>query len=928
MLTLKFLLATIVVAVLPMKASQDTVPVGAIFDRDSVEIHTAFRFKIQDVNINGQLRAKLNFTVALIDVKDSYTLSERMCSLMSHGVFSLFGVTKSGSVNAAQSISQALHMPFITPSLARGTADDLYQYEINMYPSYIEAIVDIINYYKWGKVYYVYDSDDGLARLIKLYEFFNEEHHELSVDMRRVDDVSDAYEMLRKLDRSALPDEIGVMRIVLDLSSMEAYRAILRQIIDVGMNRENYHYLLGGVGMDELDLTIFTYGGVNITGFRLLNYSSPTLKGFLRTWSSLSNESWPRPLRGRIGHEAALMVDAVAAFSKAMGSMNHSVSQGVFRRGELYNNNTPGIPCSRPGVRRPSPWTLGPNILSAIKQTEFTGITGKVAFDEHGFRKDYTLDILELSYRRLPTKIGTWNQRDRYLTDRPRPHDMYRIEDFSNTTYIVTSIKSEPFMIERAQPEDGHPLVGNDRYEGYCMELTEKLSVVLGFDYLVELVKDGQYGSRRQNGTWNGMVGTLIRGEAHMAVAPLTITEDRERVIDFTKPFMKTGISIMIKEPVKQKAGVFSFMNPLSKRVWACIILGYFGVSLILYIVGRFSPYEWHEANGKADNGETVDKVPSELTNEFTFQNTLWFSLGALMQQGSDISPRSISGRIVGSCWWFFTLIIISSYTANLAAFLTIENMLTPIDSADDLVKQTKIQYGIQEGGSSEQFFKNTKVSVYKKMWDYMSNAQPRVFEPDTLSGVNRVRKSKGRYAFLLESPWNEYYNQQLPCDTMKVGPNLDSKGYGVGTPDRFPLKAELNREVLKLRESGELWRLQQKWWYDRGKCGSVDGKESKKQDALTLSNVSGVFHILIGGLGLAMMTALVEYLFQAKLRPKKTKASVEINSSRDCRKRARMSQLYAPTYGERENGGYSFTPPGQLVTFEGVAEGNTQTQV
>lgn len=80
---------------------------------------------------------------------------------MSHGVFSLFGVTKSGSVNAAQSISQALHMPFITPSLARGTADDEYQYEINMYPSYIEAIIDIINYHKWGKVYYVYDSDDG-----------------------------------------------------------------------------------------------------------------------------------------------------------------------------------------------------------------------------------------------------------------------------------------------------------------------------------------------------------------------------------------------------------------------------------------------------------------------------------------------------------------------------------------------------------------------------------------------------------------------------------------------------------------------------------------------------------------------------------------------------------------------------------------------
>ena len=47
--------------------------------------------------------------------------------------------------------------------------------------------------------------------------------------------------------------------------------------------------------------------------------------------------------------------------------------------------------------------------------------------------------------------------------------------------------------------------------------------------------------------------------------------------------------------------------------------------------------------------------------------------------------PRSLSGRIVGGVWWFFTLIIISSYTANLAAFLTVEWMVSPIESAEDL---------------------------------------------------------------------------------------------------------------------------------------------------------------------------------------------------------------------------------------------------
>jgi len=67
-----------------------------------------------------------------------------------------------------------------------------------------------------------------------------------------------------------------------------------------------------------------------------------------------------------------------------------------------------------------------------------------------------------------------------------------------------------------------------------------------------------------------------------------------------------------------------------------------------------------------------------------------------------------MSGRIVGSVWWFFTLILISSYTANLAAFLTAERMQSPIESAEDLAKQTDIKYGTIDSGSSKDFFKVT----------------------------------------------------------------------------------------------------------------------------------------------------------------------------------------------------------------------------
>lgn len=74
--------------------------------------------------------------------------------------------------------------------------------------------------------------------------------------------------------------------------------------------------------------------------------------------------------------------------------------------------------------------------------------------------------------------------------------------------------------------------------------------------------------------------------------------------------------------------------------------------------------------------------------------------------------PKALSTRIIGGIWWFFTLIIISSYTANLAAFLTVERMDTPVDSADDIAKQTKIEYGVIKDGATMSFF---KVSDEKK---------------------------------------------------------------------------------------------------------------------------------------------------------------------------------------------------------------------
>ena len=211
----------------------------------------------------------------------------------------------------------------------------------------------------------------------------------------------------------------------------------------------------------------------------------------------------------------------------------------------------------------------------------------------------------------------------------------------------------------------------------------------------------------------------------------MTITYQRESVVDFTMPFMSLGIGILFKREKKDPPGLFSFMSPLALEVWFYLVTSFLGVTLFLFFVARFSPYEWH-------NEHPCIKEPTELKNNFSMKNTLWFTIGCLMQQGCDIMPRSLSTRILAASWWFFILIIVSSYTANLAAFLTVERMDNPIESVEDLAKQNKIPYGCLQSGSTQAFFKNSNFSTYARMWSFMESHVPSVFVESNDKGKSK----------------------------------------------------------------------------------------------------------------------------------------------------------------------------------------------
>nr|CAI9689056.1 unnamed protein product [Rangifer tarandus platyrhynchus] len=741
----------------------------------------------------------------------------------------------------------ALHVCFITPSFPVDTSN---QFVLQLRPELQDALISIIDHYKWQKFVYIYDADRGLSVLQKVLDTAAEKNWQVTA-VNILTTTEEGYRVLFQ-DLEKKKERL----VVVDCES-ERLGAILGQIVKLEKNGIGYHYILANLGFMDIDLNKFKESGANVTGFQLVNYTDTIPAKIMQQWKNSDARDHTRVDWKRPKYTSALTYDGVKVMAEAFQSLRR-------QRIDISRRGNAGDCLANPAV----PWGQGIDIQRALQQVRFEGLTGNVQFNEKGRRTNYTLHVIEMKHDGI-RKIGYWNEDDKFVpaaTDAQAGGDNSSVQ---NRTYIVTTILEDPYVMLK---KNANQFEGNDRYEGYCVELAAEIAKHVGYSYRLEIVSDGKYGARDPDTkAWNGMVGELVYGRADVAVAPLTITLVREEVIDFSKPFMSLGISIMIKKPQKSKPGVFSFLDPLAYEIWMCIVFAYIGVSVVLFLVSRFSPYEWHSEEFE----EGRDQTPSDQSNEFGIFNSLWFSLGAFMQQGCDISPRSLSGRIVGGVWWFFTLIIISSYTANLAAFLTVERMVSPIESAEDLAKQTEIAYGTLEAGSTKEFFRRSKIAVFEKMWTYMKSAEPSVFVRTTEEGMIRVRKSKGKYAYLLESTMNEYIEQRKPCDTMKVGGNLDSKGYGIATPKGSALRNPVNLAVLKLNEQGLLDKLKNKWWYDKGECGSGGGDSKDKTSALSLSNVAGVFYILIGGLGLAMLVALIEFCYKSRSESKRMKQSI-----------------------------------------------------
>ncbi|XP_077416883.1 glutamate receptor ionotropic, NMDA 1b isoform X4 [Vanacampus margaritifer] len=525
-------------------------------------------------------------------------------------------------------------------------------------------------------------------------------------------------------------------------------------------------------------------------------------------------------------------------------------------------------------------WRTGPLFKRVLMSSKYAeGLTGRIEFNDDGDRRFATYNIL--NYQQKPgrlVQVGIFNGSQVVMnpqrkiiwpggeTEKPVGYQM-------STKLKIVTIHQEPFVYVKPTKTDGmckeeytvngvlikkvictgpngtipgQPTVPQCCY-GFCIDLLIKLAMSMNFTYEVHLVADGKFGTQeRVNNSnkkeWNGMMGELLGGLADMIVAPLTINNERAQYIEFSKPFKYQGLTILVKKEIPRST-LDSFMQPFQSTLWLLVGLSVHVVAVMLYLLDRFSPFGRFKVNSEEEEEDAL-----------TLSSAMWFSWGVLLNSGiGEGAPRSFSARILGMVWAGFAMIIVASYTANLAAFLVLdrpEERITGINDPRLRNPSDKFIYATVKQSSVDIYFRRQVElsTMYRHMekHNYESAAE----------AIQAVRDNK-LHAFIWDSAVLEFEASQK-CDLVTTGELFFRSGFGIGMRKDSPWKQNVSLAILSSHENGFMEDLD-KTWVRYQECDS----RSNAPATLTFENMAGVFMLVAGGIVAGIFLIFIEIAYK-----------------------------------------------------------------
>ncbi|KAI7804857.1 putative glutamate receptor ionotropic, partial [Triplophysa rosa] len=758
------------------------------------------------------------------------------CELMNQGILALVSSTGCAAANALQSLTDAMHIPHL---FIQRNGDGTPRAECQLNPSpdgerytlaarppvrLNDVMITLISELRWHKFIVFYDSEYDVRGLRGFMD--QASRMGLDVSLQQVDRnvtmvFSTLFSTMRMEELNRYRDTLR--RAILLLSPRTAQVFIHQEVSDTEI-MELVHSALGRMTVIRQIFPLWRDTNIRCmrNNHRISSLLCDPQEGYLQSLEVSSLYLY----------DSVLML-ANAFYRKLEDRKWHSMAS---------------LNCMRKSTK---PWNGGWSMLDTIQKGRISGLTGLMDFRSNGANSHIQFEILGTSYSETFGKdvkrLATWDS-DRGLNGSLREN---RAEQgMHGVTLKVVTLLEEPFVMV-AENILGQP----KRYKGFSIDVLDALAKVLGFKYEMYQVADAKYGSPQANGSWNGMIGELIGKRADVAISAITITPERENVVDFSKRYLDYSVGILMSK-TEERLSIFSLLAPFDLAVWACIAATIPVVGVMVFLLRRIQSVRSQNPPGPHQ--------PAPVTT--SFQSAIWIVYGAFVQQGGESFMNSVALRIAMGSWWLFTLIVCSSYTANLAAYLTVSRMDNAVRTFQDLSKQTDLSYGTVRDSAVYEYFrvKGTNPleqdSTFAELWRTINKNQGQ--DNSVTSPAEGIRKVKrDSYALLWDMAVLEYLAlTDDDCTLVVTGNGMSSKGYGLALQHGSPYRDLFSQKILDLQEKGDLDILKQKWWPRKGRCDLDKHAETQPEGrSLRLHSFAGVFCILAAGLLLACLVAALE---------------------------------------------------------------------
>uniref|UniRef100_A0A3B3S4T1 Glutamate receptor n=1 Tax=Paramormyrops kingsleyae TaxID=1676925 RepID=A0A3B3S4T1_9TELE len=556
---------------------------------------------------------------------------------------------------------------------------------------------------------------------------------------------------------------------------------------------------------------------------------------------SITTDGWKKSLRQRVRDGVAIVVNGVQSFRRHQGFVP-----------EGYND------CHSP-MHPPSNNTLFRHMLNVTWEHR------DLSFNPDGHLTNPSMVIITLDRERQWDKVRTGILQMRYPVW-PRYGNFQ--EPLSDNRHLtVATLEERPFVIvENVDPDTGtcvRNTVPCRRHtepytklccKGFCIDILKKLSRTIKFSYDLYLVTNGKHG-KLVRGIWNGMIGEVFYKRADMAIGSLTINEERSEIIDFSVPFVETGISVMVARS-NGTVSPSAFLEPYSPAVWVMMfVMCLTVVAVTVFVFEYFSPVGYNRSlvSAKAPGGPT-----------FTIGKSVWLLWGIVFNNSVPIeNPKGTTSKIMVLVWAFFAVIFLASYTANLAAFMIQEQYIDTVSGLSDKKFQKPqehyppFRFGTVPNGSTERNIR----SNYPDMHTHMVKYNQRGVE-DALNSL----KSGKLDAFIYDAAVLNYMaGKDEGCKLVTIGSGkvFATTGYGIALQKDSRWKRPIDLALLQFLGDGDTERLQTVWL--SGICQNE--KNEVMSSKLDIDNMAGVFYMLLVAMGLSLLVFAWEHLLYWKLR-------------------------------------------------------------